>query len=91
MRLYSSIYVPPLGIIPDSSDPLNRYLLATDTIIRARTDKINEAMHALYVKNNASFTALARRGRAEFETNDAWYTRCNDEIWSVAAFSYKKI
>jgi hypothetical protein len=90
-HLSGSLHTPPMGIIPDSSDPLHRLWMATDCMLRARYDTINAVAAERCAKNNASFTALVRHGHAEFEANDVWFTRERDSAWSAAGFSYKKI
>jgi hypothetical protein len=86
-----TLRVPSMGIIPDASDPLHRLWVASDAMLRARYDAINAAVAERCAKNSASFTALARHGRTEFEANDVWFVRERDAVWSTAGFSYKKI
>lgn len=88
--LGSTLGIAPIGIIPDTSDPLHRYIMEVHTTLQTRMEAINAATLTKTAVYQSCISALARRGHSEFTINDTWYARERDAAWSIAGFVYKK-
>lgn len=89
-HLIRTIVMPPLDLPEEPSDPFNVYCRQTQAAVRARNTAINALVQKIIEKYTASSSALARRGKAEFENNDRWYETEHGRIWDTAGFTYKK-